>query len=66
MSPTRRSAIQIIREELDRYRRMYRQATVRHSSAPGVGPDRRERWFGAIGALERVLRRLIGRDNRDE
>lgn len=55
----RRTTLAIIREELARYRRLYQQATLRHRVAPGIGPDRRDRWYGAVRALERLLERLL-------
>ena len=54
-----RQVIAVIRSELERYRRLYRQAELQHREAPHVGPDRRERWYGAIRALERVLDRVF-------
>lgn len=53
-----RQVIAAIRAELERYRRLYRQAEAMHREAPAL-PDRRDRWAGAIAALERVLDRII-------
>lgn len=52
--------VEIIREELARYRRQYRHAEQLHRADPYLKPDRRERWYGAVGALERLLRRMRG------
>ncbi len=63
---TVREVVRIIREELERYRRMYRQAEAAHRENPTVTPDRRERWYGAIRALERVLERVFGTARKRE
>jgi hypothetical protein len=52
---TKRVPVEVVREELARYRRVYAAAVELQRVAPGTKPDRRERRYGAIGALERVL-----------
>ena len=55
-----RHFVDVVREELAQYRRRYRQAERLHHEDPRAEPDRRERWYGAVQALERLLRRLRG------
>lgn len=52
--------IDVIREELASFRRRYHYAERLHEADPLVQPDRRERWYGAMQALERLLRRVKG------
>lgn len=50
---TQRSMRTLIRMELERHRRLYEAAVRLHSEAPNA-PDRRERWYGAVRALEQL------------
>ena len=54
---TQRVMRTLIRAELERCRRLYATAVELHAQAPSL-PDHRERWYGAVRALERLSEQL--------
>ena len=60
MRVTQRIAFAVLSREIARYRRLQAYAVALHDE-PCDLPDRRERWLGAIRALERVRDELRDR-----